>query len=51
MITEIEKFQEKYPTRAEKEEALKKMSNEEIDKIIKSASNQQAKIFYSRFKK
>ena len=47
----IKEFQERYKTREEKEEALKRMSNEEIDKLIEASSNIQAKIFYSKFKK
>ena len=47
----IEEFQKKYPTKAEKEKALAEMSNEQIDELIKAASNIQAKIFYSKFKK
>jgi len=44
-------FQKKYPTRKEKEAVLQKMSDEEIDSLIKSCSSVQGKIFYSRFKK
>jgi len=47
----IEEFQHRYPTRAEKEEALRNMSNEEIDDLIGASSNVQAKIFYASFKK
>ena len=47
----IDAFQKKYPTKAEKEEALRKMSNEEIDVLIKASYTVQAKIFYSSFKK
>ena len=44
-------FQKKYPTRKEKEEALKNMTNEEIDELIKATTNIQAKNFYKNFKK
>lgn len=47
----IQSFQKKYPTRKEKEKALKEMSNEEIDRLIKASTNIQGKIFYSKFKK
>lgn len=47
----IKDFQEKYETREEKEQALSKMSNEEIDQLIEASSNIYAKIIYSKFKK
>lgn len=47
----IEEFQNLYPTREEREEKLKAMSNEEINKIIESCGTVQGKIYYSRFKK
>lgn len=47
----ITEFQEKYETREQKEQALKNMSNEEIDRLIEASSNVYAKIFYSKFKK
>lgn len=47
----IDTFQEKYPTRAEKEKALNNMTDEQIDELINASSNIQAKIFYSSFKK
>lgn len=47
----IEDFQKKYPTRAEKEKALRNMTNEQIDELIKASTNVQAKIFYASFKK
>ena len=46
----IEDFQKKYPTKEEKEEALKAMSNEQIDELINESTNIQAKVFYSSFK-
>lgn len=45
-----DEFQKAYPTKSEKEEALRKMSDEQIDALIKSTSNRYAKIFYSKFK-
>ena len=47
----IEDFQQQYPTKAEKEEALRNMTNEQIDELIEASSNIQAKIFYASFKK
>ena len=47
----IKEFQERYKTRKEKEEALKKMSNEEIDKLIEAMQNIYGKIYLSKFKK
>lgn len=47
----IKDFQEKNPTKKDKENALKKMTNEQIDELIKASGNVQAKIFYSSFKK
>jgi len=47
----VKEFSAKYPTRAEKEEALRKMSDEEIDALIQDCPNIQGKIFYSKFKK
>ena len=44
-------FQEKYPTKREKEEAARLMTDEQIDEIIQSASNIYAKIFYSKLKR
>lgn len=46
----VKEFQEKYPTRAEKEEALRQMTDEEIDELISTVDNIQGKIFYSKFK-
>ena len=47
----INEFQEKYPTKEEKEAALAAMSDEEIDRLIEAAGIVQAKMFYARFKK
>ena len=49
--TLIKAFQEKYPTKEAKEEALKQMPDEEIDRLINDTSNIYAKNFYSKFKK
>lgn len=46
-----EQFQNKYKTKEEKEAALKKMSNAEIDRLINTCNNTYAKIFYKRYKK
>ena len=51
MHEKVEAFQKKYPTGEQKEEALKKMSNAEIDELIKDCPNIYGKIFYSKFKK
>ena len=47
----VAEFQKKYPTKAEKEKALKVMTNKDIDQLIKDSGNTYAKIFYSKFKK
>lgn len=47
----ILEFQKQYPTKAEKEKALKEMTNEQIDELIDASDNIYAKIFYSSFKK
>ena len=44
-------FQEKYPTREEREKALQEMSDDEIDVLTNSGSMAQAKIYYSKFRK
>ena len=44
-------FQKKYPTKAAKEQALRGMSNAQIDSLVKQCGTQQGKIFYSSFKK
>lgn len=46
-----DEFHEKYPTREEKEEALRNMTDEQIDEMIEAMPNIYGKIFYSRFKK
>ena len=47
----LQEFQEKNPTKEEREEAVKGMSDEEIDELIAHAGIVQAKIAYSRLKK
>ncbi len=47
----VNEFQDKYPTKKDKEEALKKMTNEQIDVLINANPNIYAKICYSSFKK
>ena len=47
----IDKYQKEHPTKQEKEEALRKMSNEEIDELINASTNIFGKLFYSSFKK
>lgn len=46
----IDNFQKKYPTKAEKETALRGMSDAQIDRLIDASTNVQAKIFYSKFR-
>ena len=48
---QIEEFQKKYPAKADKEAALKKMSNAQIEALIKASTNTYQKIFFSKFKK
>lgn len=47
---DVFEFQKAFPTKADKEKALKTMSNAEIDVLIKSCPNVQGKVFYSKFK-
>lgn len=47
----VERFQKKHPTRASKEKALKSMTNDQINRLIRASSNIQAKNFYASFKK
>ena len=44
-------FQEDFPTREQREEKLKAMSDSEIDQLIRSCGTIQGKIYYSKFKK
>ena len=46
-----EQFQKKHKTRSEKEAALRKMSNKEIDELIKTCPSIFGKLFCSKFKK
>ena len=50
-IEEYKKLNEKDGTRTEREKLLKAMDNKEIDELIKSTSNIQAKNYLSKFKK
>ncbi len=47
----VEEFQEKYKTKEEKIDALKKMTNEEINNLIKTSTNIYGKIFYKSYLK
>ena len=47
----LQSFRKEHPTRESKEQALRNMSNAQIDELIKASSNVQAKIFYASFKK
>ena len=47
----IKKFQKKYKTKEEKEEALSNMSNNDISFLIYCMDNIHGKIFYSKFLK
>ena len=47
----VKAFQEKYPSRADKEKALKAMSDKQIDELIADSPNIQAKVWYKSFKK
>ena len=51
MYKDVFEFQEKNPTREAREKELKKMSNEEIDKLIATCGTPQAKVYYKKFKK
>ena len=44
-------FQEKHPTKEEREEVLATLSDEEIWHIAKSCGTAQGKLYYSRFLK
>ena len=47
----VRKFQEEHPTKASREEALRNMTNAQIDELIKASGIVQAKIYYASFKK
>lgn len=51
IMINVDEFQKKYPSKKEKIEALKKMSNEEINNLIKTSTNVYGKIFYKSFLK
>ena len=51
MYEKVKAFQEKYKTKADKENALKAMTNKQIDELIADSPNTQAKIWYKSFKK
>ena len=44
-------FGDKYLTREEKEEALKQMTDEEIEELIRTQENLYGKIFYAKYLK
>lgn len=44
-------FQEDFPTKEQREERLKVMSDSEIDQLIRSCGTAQGKIYYSKHKK
>ncbi len=48
---DVFEFQKAYPTKTEREKALKSMSNEQIDKLISTCGTPQAKVYYASFKK
>ena len=50
-FSNIYDFQKAYPRKADREEALRKMSNEQIDKLIATAGIVQGKIYLASFKK
>lgn len=47
----LDYFQKAFPTKQAKEKVLKKMSINQIDKLIDAASTMQAKNYYASFKK
>lgn len=51
IMINVDEFQKKYKTKAEKDEALKNMSNEEIENLIKTSTNLYGKIYYKSFLK
>jgi len=48
---DVFEFQQVYPKKADREKALKGMSDSQIDKLISTCGTPQAKIYYSSFKK
>ena len=50
MLEKVLKFQEEYPTKEAREEALLNMSDAEIDELINDSGTVQAKIYFAQFK-
>ena len=50
-IKTAEEFQKRYPTKIGKTRALNRMTDSQIDKLIATCPNIQAKIFYASHKK
>ena len=46
---DVFEFQEKYPSREEREQALKKMDPIEIQRLIQTCGTKQGKIYYNQF--
>lgn len=51
MGEKIKEFQKKYPTKVEKEKALRGMTDAQIDALVKDSPNIQQKVFLNSFKK
>ena len=51
MMDKVKAFQQKYKTKEEKANALKVMSNQQIDELIADCPNVQGKVWYASFKK
>ncbi len=50
-MEKILEFQKKYPTKEAKANALRKMSDAQIDELIADCPNVQGKVWYKSFKK
>lgn len=50
-MQKVLEFQKKYPTKEQKAEALRKMSDSQIDELIADCPNVQGKAWYKSFKK
>lgn len=48
---DVFEYQKAYPNKAERERVLRSMSNEDIDKLVKTCGTPQGKNYYSKFKK
>ena len=48
---DIFEFQKAHPSKADREKALKQMSNAQIDKLAKTCGTVQGKVYISSFKK